>query len=296
MESHTFLEWLSSEAAAVCCALLKLYEQRDQMAFIDGPRIERDYMQKVGEYEETVIKEEIEAELLKKKKQLVQAAINRREPIDESSIDEEIDRQRRKILKEAAGSEINERKELDADQTNELNSLYREIVQKFHPQVHPDLTETHRMLFQKAQDAYRKRDLPALRLIHDMLISKPEGGITIQLELVYDFMSGDQSSAAERIKADYTLIPEIYENFEHTLEEAAIQEEIEKYRGQTDDIMQEIENMRNNFPFIAEEMLSDPEKTAEYKRQLDRRFETAISAQKRCADEISEMIKGAHNG
>ena len=122
MESHTFLEWLSSEAAAVCCALLKLYEQRDQMAFIDGPRIERDYMQKVGEYEETVIKEEIEAELLKKKKQLVQAAINRREPIDESSIDEEIDRQRRKILKEAAGSEINERKELDADQANELNS------------------------------------------------------------------------------------------------------------------------------------------------------------------------------
>ena len=94
MENHSFLNWLEREVSSSRFALLALYEKRDKLRFIDGPTLERDYMDKVGKFEESIIQEEIEVELLEKKQQMIQAAINRREPIDEAAIDAEIEKLR----------------------------------------------------------------------------------------------------------------------------------------------------------------------------------------------------------
>ena len=148
MSKHSFAIWLHRELMAARCALLTLYEQRDALRFIEGPRLERKYMLEVGSYEERVIREEIECEVLHKKQQLIQAAINRREPIDEVAMDRELERYRQQLLSEEEGhSAPKEYADLSQEQMEELQELYRYVVKNFHPEVNKNLTEVHRTLF-----------------------------------------------------------------------------------------------------------------------------------------------------
>lgn len=297
MSKHTFTLWLHSEVASTRCALLTLYEQRDKLQYIEGPRLEKEYMDKVGTYEETVIKEEIECELLQKKQQMIQAAINRREPIDEAAIDAELENQRQQLIQETAGPAApQEYAELSGEQNDELQELYHDIVKNFHPQMHPELTEVHRQLFQKAQEAYRRRDLAALKLIHEMLYSTQEDGLS--LESLLDLLTGSKTEeTTEEIApnrdyaTDYSLAAMIYCGFKPTNEEAAIQEEWTRYRQMTDSVMKEMDDMRLQFPYTASDMLSDPAKIEAYKEELAHRLRTATAERERRTKEIRAMIE-----
>ncbi len=298
MSKHTFTLWLHSEVASTRCVLLTLYEQRDKLQYIEGPRLEKEYMDKVGTYEETVIKEEIECELLQKKQQMIQTAINRREPIDEAAIDAELENHRQQMLQEAAGPAApQEYAELSGEQSDELQELYRDIVKNFHPQMHPELTEAHRQLFQKAQEAYRRRDLAALKLVHEMLYSTQEDGLA--LELLLELLTGskadeeteEESSPGRDYATDYSLASVIYSGFKPTAEEAAIQEEWTRYRQMTDSVMKEMDDMRLQFPYTASDMLSDPAKIEAYKEELAHRLRTATTERERRTKEIRAMIE-----
>ena len=251
MIDHTFAQWLNGELTSTRCALLSLYEQRDRLLYIEGPRLEKEYMEKIGLYEEMVIREEIECEILEKKKQMIQIAINRREPIDESAIDSELEALRNQMINDAVGPEIpKEFADLDSDQMDELQSLYRDIVKNFHPQMYPDLTEAHRQLFEKAQEAYRHRDLAALKLIYDMLFGTVEDEMT--LNSLYNFFKStqdDDCSQNEAYAADYKLVAQIYENFSLTTEEVAVEEEWSKYCGITENTLNEINDLKQQFPY-----------------------------------------------
>ena len=71
MNPHTFTTWLSAEVNAARSALLTLYEQLDKMKYVDGPQLEQQYMEQVGHIEETIIKQEIECELLEEKERMI---------------------------------------------------------------------------------------------------------------------------------------------------------------------------------------------------------------------------------
>lgn len=296
MSKHSFKLWLHSEVTSARCALLTLYEQRDKLKYIEVPRLEKEYMDKVGTYEETVIKEEIECELLQKKQQMIQAAINRHEPIDEAAIDAELEMHRQKMVKEAAGTAaLQDYAELTSEQSDELQELYRDIVKNFHPQMHPELTEAHRQLFQKAKEAYRRRDLAALKLVHEMLYSTQDDGFT--LELMLEILIGSNSESEEETvtnrdySADYSLASQIYFGFKATSEEAAIQEEWTRYRQMIDATMQEMDDMRSQFPCTAAEMLSDPAQIEAYKEELAHRLHNATAEKERRTREIRAMIE-----
>lgn len=301
MDRHSFTLWLYSEVTAVRCALLALYEQRDQLKYIEGPRLEKEYMDQVGAYEETVIKEEIECELLQKKQKMIQAAINRREPVDETAIDTELENHRQQMLQEAVGPAApQEYAELSGEQSGELQTLYRDIVKNFHPQMNPELTEAHRQLFQKAQEAYRRRDLAALKLVHEMLHRTQEDETA--LELLLDFFADSKAGIETEEKSepekdyatDYSLAAMIYCGFKPTNEEAAIQEEWERYGQMTDSVMKEMEDMRKQFPYTASDMLSDPAKIEAYKEELKHRLRTATTERERRTKEIRFMIESVN--
>lgn len=55
MENHTFTNWLQFEVNSARCALLKLIEEEDRLQYVEGPQLERAYMEAVGNYEETVV-------------------------------------------------------------------------------------------------------------------------------------------------------------------------------------------------------------------------------------------------
>lgn len=297
MDNHTFAAWLRGEAASARCALLTLFERRDMLLYIKGPELEKEYMEKVGTYEETVIKEEIECQLLRKKQQMIQTALNRRETIDEAAIDAELGIERRQMFAEAAGGgEPQAFADLTAEQSDILQELYHEIVRDFHPQMHPDLTEAHRQLFQKAQDAYRRRDLEELKLIHEMLTSRQDDDLAAELLLRLLSGAADGEDGGDRpdkgCAADYTLAAVIYDSFQPTAEEAVLQNDRERYRQMTDAVMKEMEEMRSQFPYAAADMLSDPAKVEAYKEDLAHRLRVAADERDRRSKEIRAMIDG----
>lgn len=275
MENHSFLNWLEREVSSSRFALLALYEKRDKLRFIDGPMLERDYMDKVGRFEESIIQEEIEVELLEKKQQMIQAAINRREPVDEAAIDAEIEKLRQEKLTEAAsyGGDTSEIMELTGEQTTELQELYHTIVKCYHPQMHPELTEIHKKLFMKAQDAYRRQDLEALRLIYDMLL-QADGDVDLGelLDLLIEAVANGETEPVRReYTTDYALAAVLYPYFYHTAEEASLQEVWDRYKAEADGMMAVIENIQKDFPFSAAQMLSDPQQLESYKKELEYR-------------------------
>lgn len=296
MSKHTFSQWLRKEVTSSRCALLTLYEQRDKLKFIEGPQLEREYMEKIGAYEETIIKEEIECELLQKKQQMIQAAINRREPIDEAAIDAELDKQRQEMYQEAIDiPSPQDFADLTGEQSDELQELYREIVREFHPQMHPELNEVHHKLFQKAQEAYRLRDLSALSLIYDMLVStkEDEGAISLMLELIVGIGTSDEEEGTLEVEnmTDYKMAAMLYSSFTPTVEEASIKEELTHFKELTDQVMQEMKYMRTIFPYTAAEMLSDPIKVAEYRKELEHRLFAAKEEIARRTEEIRMIIE-----
>lgn len=296
MSKHTFTLWLQNQLTSARCALLVVYEQRDKLMYIDGPQIERDYMKKIGAFEESVIREEMECELLEKKQMLIQTTLNRHEPIDEAAIDAEIDKYRQQLLKEAEGNgEPKEFAELSDEQSEELQKIYRQIVNDFHPQMHPEMTEVQRKLFDKAQEAYRRRDLEALKLICDMLYGSQDDELLLQflLEMIKqnNEVNNDETPAKD-YDTDYALADIIYNCFVPTTEEATIKQEYLKYTQTTDEIINEIDMIRSKFPYTAAEMLADEKKIEEYRNELSLRMQNATKEKERRTNIIREMIEG----
>lgn len=304
MSKTTFTQYLNNEISSVRCVILCLYENRDKLRYIDGPRLEKEYMDKIGTYEETVIKEEIECELLKKKQQMIQAAINRRESINEDEINAELEVYRAQMLKEASGNTFSEiYAELSDEQNEKLQKLYHDIIDNFHPQVYPDLTDVHRRLFQKAQEAYRRRDLSSLKLIHEMLYAanSDESMNKVLLEMLkrnnLDEISNGNNADNSDFAPDYSLVSLIYDSFIHTSEENILKNELEQYSQMADDVMRQIDDMKLTFPYNTSEMLSDPAKIMAYKEELDHRLYIAASERKSRSETIRQMLESeALNG
>lgn len=299
MGKHTFTGWLYHEITAARCALLQLYEKKDRMMFVEKPRLEEQYMQAVGNYEEGVIKEEMECELLSAKYQMVQVKLNRREAINEAEIDQEIDKMRGEMMREAAGDGGYNRNytELAPEKMDELQELYSKIIKACHPQMHTDLPQTHIELYNKAQEAYRRHDLDALRLIWDMLTAVDDGGEGIQLALELSLGIGEEEGEEEAERrdysTDYSLAAELYEEFVPLENEAAIYEEWNNYKSDIQLEMKQMEDARAEYPFAAAKMLSSPEEIAAYKAELELRMKNAQQKREKLEQEIREMIGSA---
>lgn len=291
MSNRNFTMWLNNEVAATRCILLSLYEKRDMLLYMEGPRLENEYMEKVGAYEETVIRAEMEYEILIKKQQIIQTALNRREVIDEKKIDAELDTYRKEMLKDAEGVAPQNYASLSAEESDELQKIYRAVIDNYHPQTHPELTDAHRLLYEKAQDAYRRKDLTALQLIYKMLCdTQPDNALMMGSMLEMSIELDENNSSENGFLTDYSLCAMIYNQFKHTVEEATIKEEISKYKELLQEVTAEIENINKKFPYTASEMLSDEKKIEEYKKELEYRLKTATENSERLKEEIRKMI------
>lgn len=293
MEKHSFTDWLNRELSSARFTLLALYEQKDKLRFLDGPQLEQEYMEKVGHFEEQIIREEIEVELLRKKQQMIQTALNRREPVDEAAIDAEIDKLRQQKLAEAASCGSSDTATLSNAQRNELQEIYHIIVKSYHPQMHPELTETHRQLFLKAQDAYRRQDLESLRLIRDLLL-QADGDVDVEalLDLLLNAAAtAEPEPVSPESIADYALAGTLYPSFRPTAEEAALREEWDRYKAESDSMVVVIEAIQKEFPFTAAAMLADPKQIDEYKKELEYRLFDAKKERERLSQQIRNTIE-----
>ena len=294
MGNSCFAGWLAQEVESAQNALLTRIEQLDTLRYVEAPKLRNEYMVKIGTTEDEVLNAELDAKMLQRKLELIQIKRNRRELIDMAEIDQQIEAERKELLAQAETADAAGQRlpQLSEEQQAELQELYHKIVEGFHPHVHPNLTDTEKALYEKAVDAYRNRNLTALKLIDEILF---KDGIAFALKTTLSVVEEDEQQQAavlaEALSADYTLAKQLYPYFVPQQEDAVLRSAAERYIVQCEETEDEIEQLRQTFPFTAQSTLADSEKTKAYLEQLSLRKLRALDAQKTLTQKINSIME-----
>lgn len=302
MRNQTFYDWLTREVATSRMALVGLYEKKDKLLYVEAPPLRQRYMETIGIYEESVLAAELEVSMLRRKVEMIQIAINRREPVDMERIDAAIEAEKAQVVSdvEAGDRTLHELPQLSEQEEHTLQRQHREITAAFHPAMNPDITEAQKELYEKAQEAYRLQDVEAMKLIYDMLFA-PVDVSTVSL-------STDKTpyNAAERreeyreiasaLSTDYKLAKQLYPFFMPLEEDSVIRSSLDTYDVQRRTVEEQIASIRAGFPFNAVATLNDKAKTEEYLAELRVRAKRCEIEKAELEQQISTLTEGAVNG
>lgn len=246
-----------------------LVAERDELENSEGPRLTALYMEAVGQLQYEVLVLLYEIALLKQKRDLLQAYKNRGEKADLNYVDEQVEAtaktyneniQREEEKIKQAKAYIEEQKEEEKknqeNEKRELRDLYRKLVHRLHPDLHPEQTEWEKELFLKVQDAYEKGDLEKLR------------------ELAQQLEAGMPADAVNN---------ETTEEWEERVNQ--LKEEIAKIREEIEKILQE-------FPFTYRERLNNPEWIAQTQDMLRKEIPELEKEKIRLEKIVNIMEKG----
>ncbi len=300
MSGKSIESWQFSEISSLRDAILALLLKKDSLLYVQAPVLRARYMQSIGAREQEVLAAELDTVLLRKKADSMQAAVNRREPIDMDAIEEDLEKERERLIAEVEAKDLtrNELPQLTGSETAELQKDYREIVTFFHPAMNTDISSTQRDLYEKSCEAYRRLDLASLRLLREMLLSAAEErAAAAHKPSPRTPPKGDTTAPPEEQNTlsgyaeDYSLVAELADVCALSPEETAVREKIEEYKKQQSGLMEEIERIMSGFPFNAESTLDDPEKEKAYLVSLeDRMLRCRVSA-KALGERIDDIMK-----
>jgi hypothetical protein len=248
-----------------------LITKRDDLVLHEIPRLEALYMEAIGQlqYEELCLQYDIA--LLKFERDLLQAYINRGEEPDIKVVAQKVDetaetfnqnihQEEEKIKK--AKAYIEEHKEENSKQRDaeklELKQIYKRLVHRLHPDLHPEQTEWERELFLKVQEAYRNEDLERLR----------------QLEA--ELNAGMPFTSVES---------DTIEDWE---------ERVKKLKEQITAVEEEIDRIEHEFPFTYRDKLNDQEWIAAQKEEIRVRIER-LQEEKERLEKIVEVLRQQAN-
>ena len=149
-------------------------------------------------------------------------------------------------------NEINE----DEDPIHELKRLYRQIVKRLHPDVHPNPTEREKDLLDRANKAYKAGDLEEMRRI-------------------WEELAGTEQSE---------------ESFEDTEEgRAQLRELIEKLCKRCAELEKEIRQIKTSFPYTIKALLDDDRALEMKHRELVDRLAEVRAMLDRVDEYIAEL-------
>ena len=164
-----------------------LYPEKEHLVGVVCENIQRDYTLVFGSLEYKLYEAYCEYLRLRRKRDLIQAKVNRGEEPDmeaiESRLDEEFREYKRRL--EEQMEEINEAIEksklklLPEEEQKELKTLYKAIVKRLHPDLNPSITEGEKELFYNATEGYKKGDLNTLRIIYDLTVKGEEEELSL---------------------------------------------------------------------------------------------------------------------
>lgn len=207
--------------------LAELFEKREHMIAYEKDLLLAAYTKWIGTYKYEEFSLQVTIKRNQRKAALIQACINRSEPIVIEAIEQQLEEEfaeYERLLQEQleqikTASEILEAPLLSDEETKELKQLYRLIVKRLHPDWNPNLTQEERDLFVRAQVAYKMANLQELRNILLMIDAK-------------------ETNSQQKID---------------------IEAEIAKYEQSIADMQKSIEKLEQTFPFTMREMLEDEE-------------------------------------
>ena len=144
----------------------------------------------------------------------------------------------------------------DDSPIKKLKSLYRKIVKRLHPDVHPNPTMREKELLNLAQDAMKRGDLEVM-------------------ERIYDELCGMDA-------------PE--EKFEDTPEGiASLKELIRKLEERLKTLQKEIQHIRSEFPYTMKSFLEDEEAVEERRHELQEKLRNLREANEKLVEFIRKI-------
>ena len=267
-------------------------EKRDKLLYVEEPALREEYMQKIGVYEEKVLKVELEVHLAETKKQLIQTAINRREIVDLEAIEKQLEEERNKQI-EQLGQNYNRdslKSDISQEERDELQKLYKKIVSDFHPEVNKNLTDFQKQLYKRALVAYQKQQLEELQLVHEMLYAKDSEEIAFEIPITTEVDEGETLEIVEQLMEDYSLAAEVFECFTPTQEDGVLLSAKQQYEEREQSVWMEIKRIQSRFPFIAKETLRNEEMTQEYLKSLESRMNSCKDSLVEINEQITELL------
>ena len=181
IEPHREAAALRDENEALREELAKLIINRDYLTTTVLPAIEAEYNLKIGSLEYEAFTLECNVRRARRRLELAQSYLNRNELIPsmriESALDDEFSHwqakleELRRTLETARAFELTPC--LSATETRELQTLYRRLAKRLHPDLNPRQTERERNLWLQVADGYRNGALVELRTLSLLLDGEP---------------------------------------------------------------------------------------------------------------------------
>jgi hypothetical protein len=249
--------------------LSMLILERDHLRASVCANLEMQYLLLFGQIECDIYKLSVEYRRLRRKKQLLQAAINRQEPIHEDQIERVLEEEMavyREALKEKQqkldwartreqGSFLSE------EDVRELKKKYRAIVKVLHPDINPDAEEWQIRLLQEAVEDYRNGNLAHIRDIY----------------LLVETMAPREDPEDERSR------------------ETLLQERLEQIESRLEAVRYDIGKIKNSWPYVLKDVIGNEEWKANKRKELEEergRMSAARDAMKKAV----EALIGKHEG
>lgn len=233
------IEELQKEIERLRTELSMLMTDRDELRFVICRNIEMVYMLRLGGLEHQAFSLQCKYLRLKRKAEMIQARLNRQEPVDLKRIDEALDEEfavyqaqlDEQIQKMKEAAKRSESESLTPEETKELKKRYRRIVKALHPDLNPDVTQAQIELFHQAVRAYESGDLLTLRMIDDMVVQEE-------------------------------LPPETQDPA------LTLQTKRDQLRKLTETVRKQIDEIKSSFPYTEKELINDEAKIAERRENL----------------------------
>lgn len=231
----------------------ELYAEKNDMLTHDEQVLTALYLNAVGQKQHEKYSLTVEIKMMTQRISLYQVYFNRNETPDKPAIEKEIKQQFETYLKKIAeetkrlalAKEFLTEGFLPDAEVKKLKEVYRQIVKRLHPDLHPDQTAEEKDLFISAQAAYDLNDLNALNAI---LVSL-----------------GTSGAGPEALPVDLKAQVEL------------LNKKVQKLKSQ-------MEQLEKQFPFIYREKLADAAWIEAERNQLDAEIETLLAEKKKYKD------------
>lgn len=167
------------------------------------------YQSKLGAWELRRLEAQCAVARLKRKIALVQASVNRGEPVRLATVERQLETEfaewQQKLADAArtlAGAGHHLGHLMTTEDADELRRLYRTLVKALHPDLHPRQGDTDRLLWLRVQEAYGRSDLEELRALALLLDdpAEPLSGTPLTVPNAKDKLLAEREALKAQVK------------------------------------------------------------------------------------------------